>query len=52
MEIKEKKIYVRPESQLFEVGLSGWILATSVQSGVETEGQDYDEKDYSGNGWD
>lgn len=48
----KKKTYQIPEVQVFEMDLFGEILQSSVQSGVETEGQDYDEKDYSGNGWD
>ena len=49
--MKRKELFEPPVVTVIDLRMSGTILAGSVRS-VETEGQDYEELDYSSGGWD
>ena len=50
--MKRKKLLEPPVVAFYELGMESPVLSGSMNSGVETEGQEIEELDYSGNGWD
>ena len=50
--MKRKELFEPPVVTVIDLRMSGTVLAASVHENVRTEGQDYEELDYSGGGWD
>ena len=46
-----KELFEPPVVTVIDMGMSGTILTGSMQGNVETEGQDYEELDYSSESW-
>ena len=49
--MKRAEKYESPEVTVFELVMSDCMIQGSIKSGVETEGQDFEELDYSDGSW-
>ena len=49
--MRRKELFEPPVVTVIDLRMSGTILTGSVQGNVETEGQDYEELDYSDGSW-